>query len=204
MYKNYTKRLIDIAFCLWILPLFLIIFVPVAILIKLDDRGPVFYCSDRLGKNLKKFSMYKFRSMIVNAPDIRNEDGSTYNENSDIRQTRVGKFLRRTSIDEIPQIINVLIGDMSLIGPRPSPLGNTHLYSKEYLKKFSVKPGITGFNQAYYRNNAGVEKKQKGDLYYVENLTFSLDLKIIIKTIETVFKREGLYTNDIYGQNQKM
>jgi len=177
------------------LPLFFILWLIVGIAIKLDDGGPIFYCGERLGKELKKFKMYKFRSMIVNAPDLRNEDGSTFNSSNDVRLTRVGKIIRELSIDEVPQIINVLKGDMSLVGPRPSPCGNTHLYSQEYLKKFDVRPGITGYTQAYFRNNATIDEKQEADIYYVNNISFTLDLKIIFKTIVTVIKREGLYTN---------
>ncbi|HGH7179061.1 TPA: sugar transferase [Bacillus luti] len=195
MYKDYIKRVIDIIVIVLIFPLFLIIYIPVVIMIKLDDGGPIFYCGERVGKNSKKYKMYKFRSMVINAPDIRNEDGSTYNESNDYRQTKVGRILRKLSIDEVPQIINVIKGDMSIIGPRPSPPGNAHLYSEEYLKKFSVRPGITGYTQAYFRNNANIEEKQKSDLYYVENVSFKLDFKILFKTVKTVLKREGLYTN---------
>jgi lipopolysaccharide/colanic/teichoic acid biosynthesis glycosyltransferase len=203
MYRSYIKRIIDFIIASLIFPLFLVLYISIAILIKLDDGGPIFYCGSRVGKGLKKFKMYKFRSMVINAPDIRNEDGSTYNERDDRRQTRIGRFLRKTSIDEIPQILNVIKGDMSIIGPRPSPTGNMHLYSKNYLKKFSVRPGITGYTQAYFRNNASVEEKKRSDVYYVENLTFKLDFKILLKTISTVLKREGLYTNNSTSESKR-
>ena len=196
MYKNCVKRLIDIMICLLILPIFMVIYIPIAILIKLDDGGPILYCGERVGKDLEVYRMYKFRSMVINAPDLRNEDGSTFNSSNDNRLTKVGKFIRKLSIDELPQILNVLKGDMSLIGPRPSPLGNEHLYSKIYLRKFNVRPGITGYTQAFFRNNATIEEKQKSDLYYVENISIKLDTTVLLKTILTVLKREGVYSND--------
>ena len=100
----------------------LLALIPIAIAIKIEDRGPIFYCADRLGRNAKTFKMYKFRSMKVNAPDIRNEDGTTYNSKDDPRITKVGRFIRETSLDELPQVFNIIKGDMSLIGPRPGLL----------------------------------------------------------------------------------
>ena len=108
--------------------------IPVVIMIKLEDKGPVFYNAPRLGKGMREFPMYKFRSMKVNAPDIRNEDGSTFNSDNDPRVTKIGNVLRKTSIDELPQLLNVLKGDMSFVGPRPSPLGNKDIYPKEFFK----------------------------------------------------------------------
>ena len=140
MYLKFVKRLFDIFFSIAILPLLIIITIIVAPLIWFEDRGSIFYNAKRLGKNGKIFKMYKFRSMKVNAPDIRNNDGSTYNSNDDVRLTKIGKFIRKTSIDEFPQIINVLKGDMSFIGPRPHIVTNYKGYnslnkeSKERLK----------------------------------------------------------------------
>src|SRR5699024_6864866 len=111
------------------------------------------------------FKMYKFRSMIENAPDIRNADGTTYNSNNDSRVTKVGSFLRKTSIDELPQVINVFLGDMSFVGPRPSPLGDKSIYPKEFFVKYKVKPGITGYSQAEVRNNATMNERIKLDKY---------------------------------------
>ena len=123
--------------------------------------------------------MFKFRTMIVNAPDIRLSDGSTYNGDDDPRITRVGRFLRKTSIDELPQILNVLLGDMSFIGPRPDPVDWLDKYSEKEKIILSVRPGITGYNQAYYRNSADGAMKLKNDVYYAENISFSLDLSLI-------------------------
>lgn len=195
MYKKFVKRFIDTAISLIFMPVLLLIIAIVGILIKLEDKGPIFYCGKRLGQHQKVYKMIKFRSMFVNAPDLRNVDGSTYNSSQDYRQTRIGRILRKTSIDELPQLINVLKGDMSLVGPRPSPLGNEHTYDEVYKMKFRVKPGITGYTQAYFRNSIELEKKKKYDVYYIENISFLLDLKIIVKTITTVFNRKGIYTN---------
>lgn len=195
MYRYIIKRVLDIVLVLLLLPIFVILSLPVAILIKMEDGGPVFYKGPRLGKNLKVFKMYKFRTMIVDAPDIRNPDGSTYNSNNDSRVTKVGNILRKTSIDEIPQILNVLRGEMSFIGPRPSPLGNTGNYPKEYFAKFDVLPGITGYNQAILRNSSTMEQRVKNDLYYVENVSFLLDIKIILLTIISVIKSKNINRN---------
>lgn len=202
MYHYGIKRLIDILVSILVLPILLIIMIPVYILIKLEDRGPVFYNAPRLGKNMREFPMYKFRSMKVNAPDIRNEDGSTFNSDSDPRVTRIGKIIRKTSIDEIPQIVNVLKGDMSIVGPRPSPLGNKDMYPTEFFRKFEVRPGITGFNQAVLRNKSTMEQRVKNDLYYIDNVSLYLDAKIIFLTIKSVLKSKNINRNEI--ENKKV
>lgn len=203
MYRYGIKRVLDIIFSLIGLPFLFILLIPVAIAIKLEDRGPIFYNAPRLGKNMKEFKMYKFRSMKVNAPDIRNEDGSTFNSDNDPRVTKVGKFVRKTSIDEIPQLLNVLKGDMSFIGPRPSPLGNKDLYPKEYFRKFDIKPGITGYNQAILRNQSTMEQRIQNDLFYVEKLSFFLDLKILYWTFLAVIKSKNINRNNLNGKKVK-
>ena len=137
--------------------------------------------------------MLKFRSMKMNAADIRNADGSTFNSAEDDRQTRVGRLLRRTSLDELPQFINVLIGDMSFIGPRPSPMGNEATYTDFVKKKFQVRPGITGYNQALKRNSATLEERYRNDVYYAENVSFLLDLRIVFMTVGSVLLRKNIY-----------
>lgn len=201
-YENYKgiyqlgiKRLIDIVICLIALPFVLIILIPVAIAIKIEDQGPIFYYSGRIGVGFKEFGMLKFRSMKVNAPDLRNEDGSTFNSNVDPRVTKVGHFLRETSIDEIPQIFNILKGDMSIIGPRPGDVESKDTYDDEERDKLLIRPGITGYTQAYYRNNLGVREKRLYDAWYAHNVSLMLDIKIFFKTITTVLKRENIYTN---------
>ena len=195
LYQLGIKRLIDIVICLIALPFVLIILIPVAIAIKIEDQGPIFYHSGRIGVGFKEFGMLKFRSMKVNAPDLRNEDGSTFNSNVDPRVTKVGHFLRETSIDEIPQIFNILKGDMSIIGPRPGDVESKNTYGNEEKDKLLIRPGITGYTQAYYRNNLGVREKRLYDAWYAHNVSFMLDIKIFFKTITTVLKRENIYTN---------
>lgn len=193
LYKNCLKRLLDILLSLLALPFVAIVGIPIAIAVRREDGGPVFYRSLRYGKDMKKFSMLKFRSMKVNAKDIRNQDGTTYNSENDERQTRIGRLLRKTSLDELPQFVNVLKGDMSFIGPRPSPMGNEATYTDFVKKKFRVRPGITGYNQALKRNSATLEERYQNDVFYAENVSFPLDVKIILMTIVSVVKRKNIY-----------
>lgn len=202
-YQLIFKRVVDIAACICILPAVLLLAVPIAVAIKAEDGGPVFYKSRRLGKDFKEFNMLKFRSMKVNAPDLRNDDGSTYNSKSDSRVTKVGHIIRVTSIDELPQIINVLKGDMSLIGPRAGDVESKDTYEEDEKDKMLVRPGIGGYTQAYYRNNLGVREKRLYDAWYAHNVSFALDVKIFFRTIKTVLVRENVYTNtDTEPQNE--
>lgn len=194
-YQLRIKRIIDILCCIVAIPVALPIFAIIAIAIKCDDGGPILYRSRRIGKGFSEFDMFKFRSMKVNAPDIRNSDGSTFNSSKDYRVTRVGRVLRETSLDEIAQLINVLLGDMSLIGPRAGDVESKDTYEEDEKDKTLVRPGISGYTQAYYRNNLGVREKRLYDAWYAHNVTFSLDVKILFKTISTVLKRENIYTN---------
>ena len=131
----------------------------------------------------------------MNAPDVRNADGTTFNSEKDVRLTKIGGFLRKTSIDELPQIFNVLLGDMSFVGPRPSPMGNENTYTDFIRKKFGVRPGITGYNQALKRNSATLEERYRNDVYYAEHVSFLLDCRIIIMTLKSVLRRENVYKN---------
>jgi undecaprenyl phosphate N,N'-diacetylbacillosamine 1-phosphate transferase len=193
MYKHFFKRLIDFLISLLALPFVLLTIIIFGPIIFLTDRGPIFYCGERIGKNGKPFKMIKFRSMKVNAPDIRLEDGSTFNGENDPRVTKIGKFLRKTSIDELPQFLNVLVGQMSIIGPRPDPLDWLDRYPDDIKVFLTVRPGITGYSQAYFRNSADGYEKMQNDAYYAKNLSFGLDVKIFFKTIVTVFKQENIY-----------
>ena len=195
MYTHFFKRIIDLILALIALPFWLLLFIPVAIAIKLDDGGPVFYKSARVGKGFKKFGMYKFRSMKVNAPDLRNADGGTYNASDDPRVTKVGKFLRETSLDETPQLLNIIKGEMSIIGPRAGDWESVDTYEDDEIDKCKVLPGLTGYCQAYYRNNASVREKRLKDAWYANNVSLALDVKIFLMTILTVLKHENLYTN---------
>ena len=195
MYKYVFKRWIDILISLLVMPFLIPVFIFVAPLIWLDDPGPIFYNAPRLGYRGKVFKMYKFRSMKVNAPDIRNSDGSTFNGDNDPRVTKVGRILRKTSIDELPQFINVLKGDMSFIGPRPDLPDAIKVYRGDEKKKLNVRPGITGYSQAYYRNSDELHQRFKNDVYYAKNVGFVLDMKILFKTFETVAMRKNLNRN---------
>ena len=194
-YVTVVKRVADFLIGLAALPFLAIIIAVVGIAIKLDDGGPIFYKAKRMGKDSKIFNMYKFRSMIVNAPNWTNKDGSTYNAPDDDRVTRVGRFIRKTSIDELPQFLNLLIGNMSLVGPRASGAGALGTYQPDEEAKMNVRPGITGYTQAYHRNGLSVREKRLKDAWYAENVTMWLDIKIFFKTFSTVLKREQVYTN---------
>ena len=193
MYATYLKRFFDFFISLLLLPFLLLISIPIGIASKLEDGGSIFYCGLRYGRHMIKFRMYKFRTMKMNAPDIRNTDGSTFNSIIDPRLTKVGSFLRITSLDELPQIINVLLGDMSLIGPRPSPLGNENTYTDYVMTKFKVRPGITGYNQALRRNASTLSERYFNDVYYVNNLSFFLDVKIFLLTAKNVLLRKNVF-----------
>lgn len=196
MYEKYVKRWLDFFIALIATPLVCVLIVIVAPAIYLNDAGPVFYNAERRGMNGKKFKMFKFRSMYVNSPDLKNADGSTFNSADDPRVTKVGRLLRKSSIDEIPQILNVLKGDMSFIGPRPT-LAQTPYEQLDGMRKkrLRVRPGITGYAQAYYRNSITQDEKFKYDCEYVDQVTFMTDVKILIKTISSVLKRENIYVS---------
>lgn len=196
MYVEFFKRVFDVLVGLLALPFVFIAIVIFGPIIYLEDKGPIFYKAQRIAKGGKPFSMLKFRSMKVNAPDIRLEDGSTYNGDDDPRVTKIGKFIRNTSIDEIPQFLNILFGDMSLIGPRPDPLDWLNVYKGHDRVILTVKPGITGYNQAYYRNSVDGMEKLKNDVYYADHISFMLDVKIILKTIKSVLFRENINIRD--------
>lgn len=195
MYRDYVKPVCDWIVALTAFPLFCVLWLAIAIAIKLEDGGPVFYMAERIGKGNKRLMMYKFRSMKVNAENITNPDGSTYNAKDDSRVTKVGKFLRETSLDETAQLLNILKGEMSLIGPRASGWSALNSYKEDELDKMKVRPGITGYTQAYYRNSISVRNKRLKDAWYANNLSFGVDVKIFFKTIGTVLKRDNVYTN---------
>jgi lipopolysaccharide/colanic/teichoic acid biosynthesis glycosyltransferase len=196
VYRHVIKRLFDILLSIIALPFVALVLLIVAPLIYREDKGPIFYNAPRIGKNGRPFLMLKLRSMKMNAPDLKMPDGSTYNAPDDPRQTRIGAFLRRTSIDELPQIFNVLKGDMSLIGPRPDLADEVALYQGDEGRKLDVKPGISGYAQVYGRNAILWRDRLALDKYYVDNYGFFLDLRIFLKTFAVVFSREGIYTSE--------
>lgn len=193
MYQKYIKRFFDLMIAIVALPFFCILYVFIAPIIHFSDKGPVFYRAHRIGLNGKIFTMYKFRSMYENAPDIRLADGSTYNGADDPRVTKIGKFLRATSLDEIPQILNMLNGTMSLIGPRPDPPDWIDKYPENIRVFLTVRPGLTGYCQAYWRNGADGEEKMKADAYYATHISFLFDTKIFFKSILTVVGHSNTY-----------
>jgi len=194
MYKAFFKRIIDLILAIIALPFWFIILIIVAPIIYFSDKGPVFYNSYRLGKNGRIFKMYKFRTMKINSPDIRNEDGSTYNSDDDPRLTKFGKFLRKTSLDETPQLINIIKGDMSIIGPRPDLPEQRELYTGNEERKLEVKPGVTGYNQAFFRNTIPWKDRIQNDIYYIDHMSFLFDLKIFFKTVISVLSRKNIFT----------
>ena len=194
MYKCFFNRFFDIIIALLFLPFILFVFVVIAPIIYFTDKGPVFYNAKRAGKRAKPFKMFKFRSMYVNSPDLRNADGSTYNGEDDPRVTRIGKILRKTSLDELPQLLNVLLGDMSFVGPRPTLATKTWDELDDVRKKrASIRPGITGYSQAYYRNSITQDEKFAYDAYYVEHMSLWLDVKILLQTVISVIKRDHIF-----------
>lgn len=195
LYKKYIKRMLDIIFSLILLVPILPIILIFGVLIKVEDGGSIFFLGERLGKDKKIFKMYKLRSMKVNAPDIRNKDGSTYNAADDPRLTRMGKLIRKTSVDELPQILNILKGEMSFIGPRPDLPEHLKYYDGDEVRKLEVLPGVSGYNQAYHRNAVIWKERLKNDVYYVDNVSFILDLKIILRTIFIIILRRGVYND---------
>lgn len=185
MYK-FFKRTFDIILALMILIFLSPVFLIVALLVRLDSKGPVIFKQQRLGLNGKVFNLYKFRSMCVGA-----EKGGVYSDDKDTRITKVGNILRKTSLDELPQAVNVLKGDMSFIGPRPPltyhpwPLEN---YTEAQLRMFEVRPGITGWAQVNGRKAVEWNKRIELNVWYVDNMSLILDLKIFFKTIFKVIK----------------
>lgn len=176
------------------------VFLAVAIAIKCDDGGPVFYDQIRIGKNGKKFKMYKFRSMRVNAEDEIEKlqehsevDGAMFKMKNDPRVTRVGKFIRKTSIDEFPQLLNVLLGQMSIVGPRPPLPREVADYTQYDKQRLYVKPGCTGLWQVTARNSVGFQEMVNIDLDYIQRRSIWLDLKIMFKTVKVIFVPNEAY-----------
>jgi len=198
--KQTGKRLFDFVFGLILFLIHVPFFILIGILIKLDSPGSVLYVSKRYGKSGKIFNMYKFRSMAKNADEMlaqvkcQNEmDGPIFKIRNDPRVTRVGRFLRKYSLDECPQIINVLKGEMSLVGPRPLPIEQIEKEDLRQLKRLGVRPGITGLWQIRGRNDISFARLVKWDIWYIDNWSFWLDMNILIQTIPVVLKCKGAY-----------
>jgi len=190
MYKLFFKRIIDFLVALVGLIILSPLFVIVFALLSFANRGNTFFFQKRPGLNERIFTIIKFKTMT----DEKDKEGRLLPDN--VRLTTIGNFVRKTSLDELPQLINVIIGDMSLIGPRPLLVEYLELYSSEQKKRHLVRPGITGWAQINGRNLISWEEKFKYDIWYVENLSFWLDVKIVLKTIKKVLKSEGINTGE--------
>lgn len=204
MYQHFFKRLFDIIGSLILLPFVLLEIIILAPFIWLTDKGPVFYNALRAGKNYKPFKMFKLRSMYVNSPDLKNPDGSTYNSDDDPRVTPIGHIMRKTSLDEFPQFLNIFLGDMSFVGPRPKLYKEGRLDNEtdeNVIKSFKVKPGVTGYAQAYFRNSITQDEKFKWDAYYADNLTMWMDIKILFQTVWSVVAHKNINTEQSYGKS---
>lgn len=187
MYKNFFKRFFDIVISLLAIIILAIPMLIIVLAVKIDSKGPVIFKQERIGKGGKVFWIYKFRSMCVGA---ENTGSGVYSGEGDTRVTKVGKFLRATSLDELPQFFNVLKGDMSFIGPRP-PLTyhpwTLDKYTEEQKRMFEVRPGITGWAQVNGRKEVEWNKRIKLNVWYVDNISLWLDIKIIFMTVFKVF-----------------
>ena len=191
------KRFLDFIFAFLLIILLIPLFLIIGILIKISSKGSIIYIQKRIGKNNTSFSCYKFRTMhpqskyllkkiLIKNKDFKNQFSETRKIINDPRITRIGKFLRFSSLDELPQIFNVLIGDMSFIGPRPIVKSEIKKYGKEFGQVFSIKPGISGLWQVSGRNNLTYDKRVELDINYSENINFLLDIKIFIRTIVVI------------------
>ena len=192
----FIKRLIDLfgsmIGAIIISPILIII----ALLIKLTSKGPVFFKQERLGKDGKSFKILKFRTMVVNAEKIG--DGLSVKSQNDNRITRIGRLLRATSLDELPQLFNVILGQMSLVGPRPPvtyfPYDGYNDYPEWAKKRFTMRPGVTGLTQVTVRNSVSWDERIKVDNEYIDSFNVWFDIKLLFKTIGRIFKSQNIYT----------
>lgn len=189
--KHMMDKILGVILLILLSPLLLVL----TVCIKIDSKGPIIFKQKRLGKNGQIFDMYKFRTMYVNAPDLRNSDGSTFNSDDDPRVTKIGRVLRKSSLDELPQILNILKGEMSFIGPRPDLPDHYKLYSEDDKKKLLVRPGVTGYAQCNGRNSNSWAQRIEMDILYIENYSLLFDIQIFFKTIFSVLKQDGVNNN---------
>ncbi len=189
MYVRFFKRIIDFVLSLIATIILLPVFLVVSIAILIDDPGPVFFKQKRFGKDKKFFNIYKFRTMKVDTPNV----ATHLLENPDLYITRVGKILRKTSLDEVPQLINILFNHMSIVGPRPGLYTQDDLIAmRDANGSNKVKPGLTGWAQINGRDEITMEEKVRLDGEYVEKMSFLFDMKCVIGTVKAVFKEEGI------------
>jgi len=199
IYYNFIKRLMDIILSLLAIVLLSPIFLIVGLIVRFDSKGKIVFGHERIGKNMKRIKVYKFRTMYENADEIfrnfseeqKREYYTNFKLDNDPRITRVGGFLRRTSLDELPQLFNILKGDMSIVGPRPIVEKEIEKYGEFVEIVFSALPGLTGYWQANGRSDTTYEERVQMDMYYIKNRSILLDIKIIFKTFLSVIKKEG-------------
>ena len=189
MYTSFFKRILDVLATLIALLLLSPVIIILIILLMFANNGKPFFFQKRPGKNENLFTIIKFKTM----KDPKDKDSELLDQ--DERITKLGRFVRKTSLDELLQLINVLKGDMSIVGPRPLVVNYLPLYNKEQTRRHLVKPGITGWAQVNGRNTLSWEEKFELDVWYVDHLSFSTDVKILLKTIQKVFKRDDIYTD---------
>ena len=194
------KRVIDLILVLIALPFLILLILIVGLLIKIDSRGTIFYRHRRVGKNGELFDMYKFRTMIEGADqkqaelaELNEADGPLFKIKEDPRLTRLGRFLRRTSIDELPQLLNVLTGEMTIVGPRPGTPDEVAQYEPWQMERISVRPGITGLWQVSGRSDIPFAEMVLLDIFYIENWSLDMDLRIMLQTIPRVIFGTGAY-----------
>lgn len=185
-YEKYVKRFFDIILSLFALILLSPVMLIVAIFVRTKLGSPVIFCQERPGKNERIFKLYKFRSMT----DKRDEKGELLPD--EVRLTKFGKLLRSTSLDELPELWNILRGDMSIVGPRPLLVKYLPLYNEVQKHRHDVRPGLTGWAQVHGRNTISWEEKFEYDVWYVEHLSFAIDVKTVFLTVKKVFCREGI------------
>lgn len=197
---DFVKRCFDIVFSLSAIIILLPVFIVISILIKLFDKGYIFYISDRVGRNGKVFKFYKFRSMCENADsvfenikELNETTGSIFKMKDDPRVTKIGRVLRRTSLDELPQLFNILKGDMSFVGPRPPLVREVQTYDNSARKRLAVKGGLTCYWQISGRSNLGFDEMVRLDIKYIDERGIWTDIKVLLKTIPAVFKGDGAY-----------
>lgn len=183
MYRKVIKKLLDLILALILVILLSPLMIIIAIMIKIDSKGPIIFKQIRSGKNNKNFTLYKFRSMIYN--------NNLYDTSVEDQVTKIGRILRKTSLDELPQLFNILKGEMSFIGPRPWIVDYAKYFTKHQMRRLEVLPGITGLAQCSGRNNLGIIERIDIDVEYVENMSLFLDIYIVLKTIKSVLKKEG-------------
>ena len=196
---DFVKRFADIICSAIAIILLSPFFIIISIAIKATSKGPVIFVHKRVGKNGKKIGIYKFRSMVMNAeeliekftPEQKEEFKKNFKLKNDPRITKIGKFLRKTSLDELPQLFNILKGDLSIVGPRPIVEVETEIYGEYKNMLLSVKPGLTGFWAANGRSDTSYKRRRAMEIYYVKNRSLLFDIKIIFKTVISVFKGEG-------------